>query len=269
MKIIFDKEVLVNLTQNEKKLGFVPTMGALHLGHISLIKKSIRQCNKTIVSIFVNKPQFNKKSDYINYPRLLNKDILLLKKLKVDFLFIPKFKQIYPSGANKKIKISSFSKKLCGKNRPGHFEAVVDVIERFIKIINPRKIYFGKKDMQQLKILESFINKKYSKIDVIGCKTIRNKNGLALSSRNFLLTSKQKIIASKVYKIIKKNKNKLIFGKFSIKNIEKKILKLGISKIDYIKILNINKVTMPYKKKSNFRIFIAFYLSNVRLIDNI
>ena len=269
MKIIFDKEVLVNLTQNEKKLGFVPTMGALHLGHISLIKKSIRQCNKTIVSIFVNKPQFNKKSDYINYPRLLNKDILLLKKLKVEFLFIPKCKQIYPSAANKKIKISSFSKKLCGKNRPGHFEAVVDVIERFIKIINPRKIYFGKKDMQQLKILESFINKKYSKIDVIGCKTIRNKNGLALSSRNFLLTSKQKIIASKVYKIIKKNKNKLIFGKFSIKNIEKKILKLGISKIDYIKILNINKVTMPYKKKSNFRIFIAFYLSNVRLIDNI
>ena len=158
MKIIFDKEVLVNLTQNEKKLGFVPTMGALHLGHISLIKKSIRQCNKTIVSIFVNKPQFNKKSDYINYPRLLNKDILLLKKLKVDFLFIPKFKQIYPSGANKKIKISSFSKKLCGKNRPGHFEAVVDVIERFIKIINPRKIYFGKKDMQQLKIIEDFVD---------------------------------------------------------------------------------------------------------------
>ena len=269
MKIIFDKKVLSDLIQNEKKLGFVPTMGALHLGHVSLIKKSIRQCNKSVVSIFVNKPQFNRKSDYTNYPRLLGKDILLLKKLKVDYLFLPKFNQIYPSGTNKKIKISSFSKKLCGKNRPGHFEAVVDVVERFIKIINPKRIYFGKKDMQQLKILESYISKKYSKIHVVGCETVRENSGIAISSRNLLLTSKQKIKASKVYKLIKKNKNNLINGKLNNINIKKKILKLGITKIDYIKILDINKIIKPYKRKNNFKVFIAFYLNKIRLIDNI
>ena len=132
-------------------------MGAIHIGHISLIKKSISQCNKTIVTIFINKPQFNRKSDYKKYPRVIKKDISIIKKLKVDYLFLPKVNQIYPDGPNKNIKISALGKKLCGKFRPKHFEAVVDVIDRFIKIINPKKIYFGEKDMQQLKIIQEFM----------------------------------------------------------------------------------------------------------------
>ena len=159
MKIISDKNSLIKFAHSEKNLGFVPTMGAIHRGHTSLVKKSINECDKTIVSIFINKPQFNKKSDFQKYPRILKKDISILKKLKVDYLYLPTEKQIYPDGPNKNIKISSFGKKLCGKFRPGHFEAVVDVIERFIKIIKPKKIYFGEKDMQQLKIIESFVKK--------------------------------------------------------------------------------------------------------------
>ena len=163
MKIISDKNRLKKFIHNEKNLGFVPTMGAIHLGHASLVKKSTNECNKTVVSIFINKQQFNKKSDFQKYPRILEKDISILRKLKVDYLYLPTEKQIYPDGPNKKIKISPLGKKLCGKFRPGHFEAVVDVIDRFIKIIQPEKIYLGEKDMQQLKIIEYFVKQKLYK----------------------------------------------------------------------------------------------------------
>ena len=269
MKIILNKSKLVKFINSQKNLGFVPTMGALHKGHISLIKRSMTLCDKTIVSIYINKSQFNKKSDFINYPRNINKDIKLLQKLKVDFLYIPSNKQIYPSGINKNIKINSFSKKLCGEFRIGHFEAVVDVIDRFIKIIRPKKIFLGEKDMQQLKIVEDFIKKNHNYTKIVGCKTIREKNGIASSSRNFHLSVKEKNIASNVYKILFKNKNRLLEKKISLNNIKKIILEIGVSKIDYLKILNINKIIKPFKKKMKKKIFIAYYLRSTRLIDNI
>lgn len=269
MKISRSKNKLKKLIHNKKNLGFVPTMGAIHMGHISLVKKSLLQCDKTIVSIFVNKPQFNKKNDFKSYPRVLKKDISILKKLKVDYLYLPKINQIYPNGRNKNIKIDSFGKKLCGKSRPGHFEAVADVIDRFIKIINPRKIYFGKKDMQQLKIIDHFIKENNIHAKVVGCKTIRESNGVAFSSRNFLLSLKEKTIASQIYKLIKNSKHNIINNKMSLKLIKGKIYKLGATKIDYIKILNINKLIRPYIKSNRFNIFVAYYLGKTRLIDNI
>ena len=269
MKILSNKNKLIKFIKNEKNLGFVPTMGCIHKGHISLIKKSNSQCNKTVVTIFVNKPQFNRKSDYQKYPRTLDRDIKILKKLKIDYLYIPSTKQIYPNGPNKKIKISVFGKKLCGKHRPGHFEAIVDVVERFIKIINPKKIYLGQKDMQQLKIIEHFVKKKYNKIKIIGCNTIREKNGIAYSSRNFLLNIKEKKIASKVYKLILSKKRYLVENKISVNMIKNKILSLGVNKIDYVKILDINKLVDKNIRSKKIRIFIAYYLRSTRLIDNI
>jgi len=269
MKIISNKHKLTKLIKNEKSLGFVPTMGALHKGHISLIQKSISQNQKTVVSIFINKPQFNRKNDFINYPRVLKKDVLILKKLRVNYLYIPTDRQIYPAGQNKKIKINSFGKMLCGKFRPRHFESVVDVIDRFIKIIKPNRIYLGKKDMQQLKLIEDFLNENHSKTKVIPGKTIREKNGLACSSRNFLLTNQEKNVASKVYKYLVSNKKKIIKNKLYLKEIRKYILKLGVKRIDYLELLNINKVIKPYKKKNIYKIFIAYYLRSTRLIDNI
>ena len=244
-------------------------MGSIHLGHISLIKKCNFQCKKSIVSIFVNKPQFNNKNDFKKYPRQIQKDISILKKLKIDYLYLPSFKQIYPKGTNKKIKISSFKNKLCGRFRSGHFESVVDVIDRFIKIIKPNKIYFGEKDMQQLKIVENFINKKHENIKVISAKTIREKNGIAFSSRNNSLSTNDKKIASKIYHLILNNKKNLLKRKISTKNIKSQIYHLGAKKIDYIQILNINRLIRPYKKNNKFKIFIAYYLGKVRLIDNI
>jgi len=269
MKIILNKKKLVKFIHREKSLGFVPTMGALHKGHISLIKKSITQCNKTVVSIFINKAQFNEESDFNKYPRLIKRDIALLRRLKVDYLFIPSNKQIYPSGANKKIKINSFYKKLCGKFRPNHFKAVVDVIDRFANIIKPNKIFLGEKDMQQLKIIDNFIRKKHKKIKIIGCKTIREKNGIAYSSRNLSLSKNEKKIASQIYKLILSIKFHILKKRIKIKDLKVKILKLGAKKIDYLEIININKVIKPFKKKNKFRIFIAYYIGSVRMIDNI
>jgi len=165
--------------------------------------------------------------------------------------------------------INNFSKKLCGKYRPGHFIAVADVINRFIKIINPKNIYFGKKDMQQFIILKDFIKRNYKNINVVGCKTIREKNGIALSSRNELLSKRQKNIGSLIYHMILNKKNELITRKYKITKIKKEILKAGVKKIDYIETININKLIKPYKKKNNFRIFIAYYLGETRIIDNI
>ena len=269
MKIISHKNKLAKFIKNEKNLGFVPTMGGIHLGHISLIKRSIRECRKTLVTIFINKPQFNRNYDFKKYPRRIKEDIKNLKKLKIDFLYLPKEKEIYPKGQNKNIKISSLKKILCGKNRPGHFEAVADVIDRFIKIIKPKKIYFGEKDYQQLKIIELFIKKNHPETKVISCKTIRENNGIALSSRNYLLTVYQKKLAEKIFYTLLKEKNKLIKNKLSILDLKKKIYNLGVNKIEYIELLNINKLIRPYKKIKKYRIFIAYFLGSIRLIDNI
>tara|TARA_Y100000590_G_scaffold145887_1_gene167750 strand:- start:511 stop:1320 length:810 start_codon:yes stop_codon:yes gene_type:complete len=269
MKIFSNKSELLKIIHNEKNLGFVPTMGSFHLGHIYLIKRCIKECDKSIVSIFINKPQFNKKEDFKKYPRNIKKDILILKKLKVDYLFLPTFKQLYPNGTNNKIKIDPFGKKLCGKYRKGHFEAIVDVVDRFIKIIKPIKIYFGEKDMQQLKIVEQYIKTNNIKTKLIACKTIREKNGIAHSSRNLLLTENEKEIASKIYKFILKKKNLLIKNKITKHHVKKKMFKLGIKKIDYVEIIDLNKIIKPYKNINKYKIFIAYYLKSTRLIDNI
>ncbi|MBA1338374.1 MAG: pantoate--beta-alanine ligase [Pelagibacterales bacterium] len=269
MKILLSKYKLTRLIKNEKKLGFVPTMGSIHDGHISLIKKSIKMCDKTIVSIYINKPQFNNKDDFLRYPKNFKNDINIIKKLKIDYLFIPNTKQIYPSGYNKKIKINNFSKELCGRFRAGHFNAVVDVIDRMVKIIMPHRIFLGEKDFQQLKLIEDFLLKKYKKNMVVLCKTVREKNGIAYSSRNVLLTKKEKDIASGVYKFIKKNKKKILNKRINTKNIKNKINNLGVKKIEYLKAIDINNIFKQNNMKKKYKIFFAYYLRNIRLIDNI
>ena len=269
MKIIFSKKKLIQILKREKDLGFVPTMGAIHKAHIYIINKSISLCKKTIVTIFVNKPQFNEVSDYKKYPRNFKKDISKLRKYNIDYLYLPTMKQIYPFGYNKRIKISFFSKKLCGKSRPGHFESVVDVIDKFIKIIKPSSIFLGEKDTQQLKTIEDFINKNQIRTKVVRCKTIREKNGVACSSRNILLSENDFIIASRVYKLLYKSKKLIIMKKNFLKKIKKKILQFGVKKIDYIELIDINKQTRPFKKNKKYKLFIAYYLGSTRLIDNI
>ena len=161
------KTLLNNIDLNEalfgnSNIGFVPTMGSLHDGHISLIKKSLKLSNKTIVSIFVNPKQFNNKEDYKKYPRNIKKDLKILKKLKVDFVYLPKVKDIYKAKNKIKIKLHKQDKILCAKYRKGHFEGVIEVMTRFTEMINPSKIFMGEKDYQQLLLVKKYVEKNFN-----------------------------------------------------------------------------------------------------------
>ena len=158
MKILLNKIDLNEALFGMSNLGFVPTMGSLHQGHISLIKNSKKQCKKTIVSIFVNPTQFNDKNDYTKYPKNKKKDLSILKKLKVDFVFLPNINDIY--NFKRKIKIPKKDKILCAKYRKGHFEGVIDVMDRFTKMIKPKKVFMGEKDFQQLYLVRNYLKKK-------------------------------------------------------------------------------------------------------------
>ena len=190
MKILLHNNDLNDALHSVSNLGFVPTMGSLHNGHISLIKRSLKECKKTIVSIFVNPTQFNSKNEYKKYPRNNKRDLSILKKLKIDFLYIPKEKDVYNFKRKSSINLNKKDKILCAKFRKGHFEEVIDVMDRLTKIIKPQKIYMGKKDFQQLYLVKKHITKKYN-VKIIQCKTIRDSNKLAFSSRNILLTKDQ------------------------------------------------------------------------------
>ena len=270
MKTLLNNDDLNEAINNASNLGFVPTMGSLHKGHISLIKRSKKECTKTIVSIFINPTQFNNKKDFYNYPRNNQKDLSILKKLKVDFLYLPNKKHIYNSAKLNRIKLNKKDKVLCAKFRKGHFEGVIDVMDRLTNLIKPKKIFMGEKDFQQLYLVKKYIENRYIN-KIISCKTVRDENKLALSSRNLLL---QKVELNKAGKLIQN----LISFKKSLKN-EKKINKLITKKkvelnaipninVEYLELRNVFNLKNS-NQISNSKLFIAFYLNKIRLIDNI
>jgi len=269
MKIIKNIFELNKAIKDFKNFGFVPTMGGIHKGHISLIKNSQKLCKKTIVSIFVNPTQFNDKNDYKKYPKNFYKDIKLLKKLKVDYLFMPRAKEIY-SKKIKQIKIYKKDKILCAKFRKGHFEGVINVMNRLLNIIRAKKIFMGEKDFQQLFLIKKYLSKRH-KVKIIKCPTIRDKNKIALSTRNKLLNKKNYTKASLFIKNLYKFKNNFIknknnFKNFSNTNINKFEKKFQI-KIDYLELRNEKNLSLSNFKGKN-RLFVAYHLGNVRLIDN-
>ncbi len=266
MKIFKNKYKLQNEISKIKNISFVPTMGGLHKGHIYLIKKSKSLKGKSLVSIFINPKQFNDKKDYLNYPRNLKKDLLILKKLKIDFVYLPTKKDIFKSKTMNKIFLDKFAKKLCGKTRKSHFKGVINIVNRFLEIINPKYLLLGMKDFQQLLLISRHIHKRKIKTKIIPCRTIREKNGVASSTRNKNLNTKQLKIASNVYHFLKKNKNILFKNSNKIKNV---FLGLGVSKIDYVEVLNIKTLAKPRSNREKFKIFIAYFLGKTRLIDNI
>ena len=271
MKILLNKTSLTKSLRHFSDIGFVPTMGSIHKGHLSLINRSNQICKKTVVSIFINPKQFNNKRDFITYPKDIKKDLKLLSKTKkVDFLFVPKFTDIFKNNKKPKIKIIKIDKILCAKSRKGHFEGVLDVMDRLTSIVKPNKIFMGNKDFQQLFLVKKYLKKKYN-TEVIGCKTIRNKDRLALSSRNNLLSKENLIIAGKITKKLivlkkniklKKNKNKYLLS------LKKDLQKQFKIKIDYLELRDINNLKLSnviYKS----RLFVSYYLNKVRLIDNL
>ena len=269
MKILLRNNDLNEALLGSSNVGFVPTMGSLHKGHISLIKKSLNYCNKTIVSIFVNPTQFNNKNDYNKYPRNIKKDLKILKKLKVNYVFIPNKKQIYNSKNNIKIRLSKKDKILCAKYRNGHFEGVIDVMTRLTKIVKPSKIFMGEKDFQQIFLVKRYIEDNF-RSKIILCKTVRDKNKLALSSRNLLLDKKNLIKASKISKDLISFKKKLFKKKITKELVlikKKELEKLYDISIEYLEVRNKKNLQLANKIK-NSKIFIGYYLKSIRLIDN-
>ena len=270
MKIILNNNILRKTLGPFNDIGFVPTMGGIHKGHVSLIKKSIKFNKKTIVSIFVNPKQFNEIKDFKSYPSNIQNDLSILKKIKnLDFIYIPQFKDIYENKKQSQIKIKKKDKVLCAKHRKGHFEGVLDVMYRLTKLIKPKNIFMGKKDFQQFFLVRNFIEKKFN-TKVIGCKTIRNKNKLALSSRNFLLDKKELKNVEKISKTFLNLKNKIkntnninLFLQKSKKDLEK----FFNIKIEYLENRNTKNLTISNKYKGS-KIFLSYYYKNIRLIDN-
>ncbi len=268
--IIFKSINKLNKEVNFKaNIGFVPTMGSLHKGHISLIKSSKRICNKTLVSIFINPTQFNKKRDLKNYPRNLKKDINILKRLKVDYVLTPNVNEIYRDKKNAKIKLSKNDKIMCALYRPGHFEGVLAVINQFLQKFRPKHIFLGEKDYQQLLLIKKFIKNRF-KTNIFSCSTIRDKNKVALSSRNILLNSNDIKKSSFIANLLLKYKSKIkknISLKKNLNDIVIKINNIKNIKIEYLEIRNKKNLSKNYNK-NNFKIFLAYYNKKIRLIDN-
>jgi len=270
MKLIKQIADLNKAISKEKELGFVPTMGNLHKGHESLIKISKKKCKKTLVSIFVNPTQFSNNEEYKVYPRSLDKDLRTLRRLRVDYVYLPTVAQVYKKIKAPKILLKKSKRILCAKFRKGHFEGVLNILNRFVKLISPKLIFMGQKDYQQLFLVKSFVEKNY-KSRIYPCKTIRDSNKLALSSRNSLLNKASLktagLIANKFFsfkKKINKDKNK---SKSLIKIFKKELIKKFNIKIEYLECRNSITLSTNLHNKP-FRLFVAYYLNGVRLIDN-
>ena len=254
--------------KGKKNVGFVPTMGSLHKGHVSLINKAKKKTNKVLVSIFINPTQFNRKNDFKTYPRDLIKDIKLLKKINVNYLLIPEFDEIYKSKNEEQVKISKKDNILCAKFRKGHFEGVLAVINQYLKKIKVKNIYLGEKDYQQYYLIKKFVNKNF-KTSVIMCGTFRDNYYFPYSSRNKLLKKNQITRGRKISFLLNNFRNQLRRGEINISSLnilKKRILKL-CNKLEYLEIRNKLNFSKSYNNK-NFKIFAAYYLGKIRIIDN-
>ncbi|MBD1154110.1 pantoate--beta-alanine ligase [Pelagibacterales bacterium SAG-MED23] len=269
MKIITSIFDLNKEIKDYNNIGFVPTMGGIHDGHKSLIKASQKKKTKTIVSIFVNPTQFNKKDDFKNYPRNIKKDIAVLKKLNVEYLFTPKTKDIYKL-KGKKFNLKKKDKILCAKVRNGHFEGVLNIMNRLMTIIKSKDLYMGEKDYQQLFLIKKYLSKKFN-VRINSCPTIRIKNNIALSTRNNLLKKKSLKNASQIALFLKKIKyeSKLDDPKLSFKltNYKNKLEKKYNIKIDYLEFRDEKNLKLN-NFKNKCRLFVAYNIDDVRLIDN-
>lgn len=231
----------------DKKIGFVPTMGALHKGHASLIERSVAENDCTVVSIFVNPTQFNNPEDLQNYPHALESDTELSRKLNVDFIFYPWYNDVYPDNFNYKVSENKFSKTLCGAHRPGHFDGVLTIVMKLLNIIEPSKAYFGEKDFQQYKLIDGMCKAFFMDVEIVACPTIREEDGLAMSSRNLLLSKDERTFAANFPRLLNSEK--------SSEQVKKELQKLGFA-VDYI-------------EETDGRRFGAVHVGKVRLIDNV
>ncbi len=251
--------------------SFVPTMGNLHQGHLSLITEAKKKSGNICVSLYVNENQFTNKKDFDLYPITLDSDIKNLKKIGIDYLLIPEKKDIenFSRPFDVKLEPKEITEDLCGKYRPGHFLAVIDIVHRFFQIVKPKNILLGRKDYQQIIAISELIKIYNYNIDIISSDTVRNKNGLALSSRNNLLSKEEMKTANEIYRSLLLSKQ-LYNNNVSLNEIIAKIYKVfekSEIKLEYFSIRDLK--TLQHRNDDDLIALIAVYLGDIRLIDNI
>ena len=255
-------------------IGFVPTMGALHNGHLALLRQAKKQSSVVVCSIFVNPTQFDSKEDFNRYPDTLSDDITKLGKINCDVLYVPAVADLY--AINEKAKHFNFNgldNVMEAKFRKGHFDGVATIIEKFFNIIKPHKTYFGQKDLQQLLVVKSLTKQLNLPIEIVSVPTIREENGLAMSSRNKLLNAKQKLVASMLYESLafcKANKDTLKIRELKT-HLEKQFseqLGVDLEYLEFVDANNLHPITV-FKENDNNAVCIGAYVGGVRLIDNI
>ena len=266
------KELLKSIDSN-KLVGLVPTMGSLHDGHLHLIRRAIIENQQTIISIYVNPTQFNNKYDLIQYPRNLEEDLRKLKDFKNIFIYAPSDNDLYEDVISKSFDFDDLDKILEGKYRPGHFKGVATVVEKLFNLFNPNNAYFGEKDFQQLSIVKLITKKLNLNVNVIACKTIREADGLAMSSRNKLMTKEERFYAGEISKLMieakqmyLKNKNENIENIYDV--VKNEFNKLKHCKLEYFEVENLSKYSSSIEDEG-YRIFVACWIGRIRIIDNI
>ena len=289
MKIIQNIENLYKslavIRERGDSIGFVPTMGSLHKGHLSLLRQSIIDNSTTICSIYVNPKQFNDRSDFEKYPRNLLQDQMMLESINCDILFIPNDKEMYPIQTSSQD--YSFIKNmdvLEGEKRPGHFQGVLTIVHKLLNLIHPNKVYFGEKDYQQLWLITQLVKTLKIPTEIISCSTVRDEHGLALSSRNQRLTPQEKEIALSIIDCLKSFKkdvqslaNKVVgyLNDQELESLKKantyKISKNSRIKLDYFEVIDVENFSFAkgISIKKKYRVLVAVYINNIRLIDNI
>lgn len=264
---------LDEIRNEENTIGFIPTMGFLHEGHLSLINKAVSENDIVVVSIFVNPAQFGPNEDYEEYPRDLKKDMELSKKAGANIIFAPKVKEMYPRGFNTYIEVQEITDILCGVSRPSHFKGVTTVVTKLFNIVKPDKAYFGQKDAQQSIVIQKMVQDLNFDIDIEVCPIIREPDGLAKSSRNIYLNADERNQAIILSQSLLSAKDLINTGEKNVELVKELIKKMINSKplanIDYIEILDCNNLNEIQVIEGKVLIALAVKFGNTRLLDNI
>lgn len=275
MQIIDSLKEMTHLSMNwdhSLKIGFVPTMGALHSGHLDLVKQSLRSCDITIVSIFVNPAQFGPSEDFSRYPKTFESDYQALLGLGIDYIFLPTASQMYPENYKTWINLDKITEVLCGASRPGHFTGVATIVLKLVNLIRPTLMFMGEKDFQQIIVLETMLADLNLETRIVRCPIIRNESGLALSSRNRYLSAEESNIAPELYQALKACRALYIQGINNqdelITSLKQRLIDKGF-KIDYLAIVDSTTLEKVNIVQRGNRLIVAVFLGNTRLIDNI
>jgi pantoate--beta-alanine ligase len=256
-----------------KAVGFVPTMGYFHDGHLDLMRRSVKENDVTVVSLFVNPTQFGPKEDLALYPRDLKRDAFLARSVGVDVLFTPPVKEMYPAGASTFVEVGKLGEILCGASRPGHFRGVATVVSKLLNIVQPQVLYLGQKDAQQVAVIKKMVNGLNIPVMVAVCPTRRESDGLAMSSRNVYLSPSERAQAPLIFQALSTAGKRIVSGERDGKKIisEIKLLlkKKTSARIDYVSIVDVATFSPVERIKQDVLIVMAAWFGRTRLIDNL